>query len=850
LKHYVLLLLFLLGGCSARIPGFFGVLPFSSGQIPGALHFSNLATFATYTCQAITITASQTSGTPWIAPQNTVVSLSGLGQGNAYANQNDCKSGTNSTQQVFITAGNSQVTFYYRTSSAESLSLRASASYFESAEKTASSSLFRVLGQPSVNETYGRKKGLYGPQGIYSDGTRLFVSDTQNNRVLIWNTLPTSASVAPDVVLGQTNFYNNSINSGGISASSLNLPIGITGDGTRLFVCDTSNNRVLIWNTIPTTNGKAADLVIGQPGFTSNSPGTNADNLNGPSSISVDSNQIYIADSGNNRVLKWNTLPNSNGQSANIALGQPDLISDTANNGGISETTLSVPSGVSVNGNKIFIADSGNNRVLFWNTTAVSTQSPADGVLGQTDFISSNSNAGGVTSDSSLYNPSSLFFDGTRVYVNDYLNYRIIVWDNLVSSSTATFVIGQSDFVQNGLNAASASTPSGSGAVWSDGQKIYLADSYNNRILIWNAIPTTNGSSANNVLGQIDFGSNATTYPEFSSLSISTISHAYSDGTRLFAVDRSNRRVLIWNTLPTSDSQTPDVVLGQVDFTSMAAGVTSASLGIPISVYSDGTKLFICDSLFNRVLIWNTIPTTNNQSADVVLGQSLFTTNTSNLGGLSSSSLSSPSYVIGDGQRLYVSDSGNNRILIWNSYPTTNKQAADVVLGQSLFTTGVTNNGGISASSLSSPQGLFIEGTRLYAADMGNHRVLIWNTIPTSNFQAANLVLGQPNFTSNGVGVTSSTLGNPRGVHGDGMHLFVSDTSYNRVLVWNSPPTSNQQAADSVVGQINFTSSTANSGGLSATSLDSPYYLFGDGARILISDYNNGRLLVVPIPGI
>jgi hypothetical protein len=133
---------------------------------------------------------------------------------------------------------------------------------------------------------------------------------------------------------------------------------------------------------------------------------------------------------------------------------------------------------------------------------------------------------------------------------------------------------------------------------------------------------------------------------------------------------------------------------------------------------------------------------------------------------------------------------------------------------------------------------------------MGNHRVLIWNTIPTSNFQAANLVLGQPNFTSNGVGVTSSTLGNPRGVHGDGMHLFVSDTSYNRVLVWNSPPTSNQQAADSVVGQINFTSSTANSGGLSATSLDSPYYLFGDGARILISDYNNGRLLVVPIPGI
>ena len=35
-------------------------------------------------------------------------------------------------------------------------------------------------------------------------GTKLAVSDTNNNRVLIWNSLPTSTNQAPDVVIGHT----------------------------------------------------------------------------------------------------------------------------------------------------------------------------------------------------------------------------------------------------------------------------------------------------------------------------------------------------------------------------------------------------------------------------------------------------------------------------------------------------------------------------------------------------------------------------------------------------------------------------------------------------------------------
>ena len=45
---------------------------------------------------------------------------------------------------------------------------------------------------------------------------------------------------------------------------------------SMIAVADTDNNRVLIWSTIPTSNGVPADVVVGQPDFTHNSiPGGN-----------------------------------------------------------------------------------------------------------------------------------------------------------------------------------------------------------------------------------------------------------------------------------------------------------------------------------------------------------------------------------------------------------------------------------------------------------------------------------------------------------------------------------------------------------------------------------------------
>ena len=99
---------------------------------------------------------------------------------------------------------------------------------------------------------------------------------------------------------------------------------------------------------------------------------------------------------------------------------------------------------------------------------------------------------------------------------------------------------------------------------------------------------------------------------------------------------------------------------------------------------------------------------------------------------------------------LFVSDTGRNRVFIWNSIPTSEYQEPDVVLGQlEIEDTGRNSGGEVTASTLQYPSGIWSDGKILVVADAWNHRVLIWHSIPTENGQPADVVLGQPDFESN-----------------------------------------------------------------------------------------------------
>ncbi|HBY59687.1 MAG TPA: hypothetical protein DEH78_07675, partial [Solibacterales bacterium] len=216
----------------------------------------------------------------------------------------------------------------------------------------------------------------------------------------------------------------------------------------------------------------------------------------------------------------------------------------------------------------------------------------------------------------------------------------------------------------------------------------------------------TTGQAARVVIGQPNF--TAQKPGASSSLLGGAGGVAYANGVLVVAdsnrvgASPSNERVLVFRSianqipapdasLPVSEARCPicvgaaDVVLGQVDFDKAEARARAANtVRQPSAVATDGRRLAVADTNNNRVLIWNNLPTRNDQPADLVLGQSSMTTGTA---GTSNTALKGPQGVWIQGDRFFVADTQNHRVMIWNRFPSANNAAADVVLGFSDFNT-------------------------------------------------------------------------------------------------------------------------------------------------------------------
>lgn len=726
-------------------------------------------------------------------------------------------------------------------------------------------SLFdQVFGQADLRSDNSEASGLYNPFRPVSAAGKLILVDQYNQRVLIWNSPPASASVPPDVVLGQPNLYASEVPASA-TASTLNSPNGVCSDGTKLAVSDTNNNRVLIWNTIPTASFTPADVVLGQADFTSvaaNRGGTvSAVTLRGPRGIHCSGSRLWVADASNNRVLFWNSIPTVSGTAASGVLGQPDLVSATANNGGRGASTMSGPESVAEVSGNLAVVDRLNHRVLLWNTATPSSLAPATSVLGQSSLTAGTMNSGGISAYS-LAHPIDVAAVGTGLYVSDSYNHRVLGWNTVpaVWTTPADVILGQSANNQGtanngGRSAQTLNSPSGVGT---DGTRLFVADTYNSRLLIFNAIPAPGmGIAADRVWGQSSFAGGSVGNGQDPAASLSRPLLLSDDGQNAWVADSRHCRVLRFRLPATPFSGAgPDLALGQPDLSSTNCAATANNFGDPNpgnnavgvgQVASNNSKLYAAATNQNRILIWNTMPATSGAAPDAVLGQASMTAVTSNSGGVSADSLNRPFSVIIVGSKLIVADSNNHRVLIWNSLPTA-RTPADVVLGQPASTANTANNGGVSASSMSNPRCVFSDGTRLFVCDMSNHRILVWNTIPASTV-AADHVIGQPDFTSNQknagqASIHAAGLSSPQGLAYNGKKLFVADTGNHRVLVWNAYPATPGQPANAVYGQADLTQGTANPDGVTAGSLESPIGLLLQGADLWVSDFANNRLLL------
>lgn len=336
---------------------------------------------------------------------------------------------------------------------------------------------------------------LLAPRGVFLASGKLFVADTAQNRLFIWNHLPSEEFRKPDLVLGQNLKSDTGRNANSeVTASSLFYPSGIWSDGQKLIVADAWNHRVLIWHELPKEDGQPADVVVGQPDFSSNQPNVkgisnppDAASLNWPYGVFSDGKHLWVADTGNRRVLFFEEIPRENHQPADRVIGKPDFSErDYDHLDAIWPYSVKIsPSGA------MAITDTQYYRVLLWQDWRTAENNKADAIIGQADFESNGQNQFNWFPGANTLNwcyDTCFYKDG--LWVSDSGNSRILWFEQLPDQNNcpANGLLGQDNFNTGSENKNTIWTTEGS-LYWPfqlsvEDNILVAADTGNHRIVI------------------------------------------------------------------------------------------------------------------------------------------------------------------------------------------------------------------------------------------------------------------------------------------------------------------------------------------------------------------------------
>lgn len=385
---------------------------------------------------------------------------------------------------------------------------------------------WRVLGAeslmsialPSAQPT---RSQLYAPRGVLLDtgpdgATRLVAADTGNHRLLVWPRLPAADGADSAVVVGQPDATSEGAQAGGRGPErGLHLPTGLARAGDLLLVADGWNHRVLGFDATLAADDPQPVWVLGQDGFgeVEANRGGEPDGASfyWPFGVLWQDGWLWVADTGNRRVLAWHGLPGLDGtpsdRPADLVLGQPSVHERGENRDGpVGPDTFRWPHQLVVTGGVLWVADAGNHRVLGWHLP-VDGDRPADLVLGQPGFTTARELPHVPQGPDCLRFPYGLAATGRGLVVGDTANNRILEWSPApgpatdgvaVAGSPAQAVLGQDSFAGAGENRWLSLTPDS--LCWPYGLAtceepaaggraaralLAVADSGNNRVTVW-----------------------------------------------------------------------------------------------------------------------------------------------------------------------------------------------------------------------------------------------------------------------------------------------------------------------------------------------------------------------------
>ncbi len=454
------------------------------------------------------------------------------------------------------------------------------------------------------------------PSGMVMDGNgRLWVSTTTG---VVWFDRAASKpdSAPPDGILGAPDLSSAYSNDDFRSMHSSSIALGEDG---RLWFADYIKDRVLRFdNAAAKPSGAFADGVLGRAGLTDITPAPAPTAMQGqPLDVTVDptSGKVFVVDTTHRRVLRFASLASlRSGADAEGVLGQPDFGS-VGREGNSPNTGLYYPSAAVVDASgRLWVAEGGYHRVLrFDNAASKPNGAPADGVLGQPDFNGTSA----ATTAAGMNHPGGLAADSEgRLWVYDANNNRVLRFDNAAAKpngAPADGVLGQPDFSSSAA-ATSAQGMRSEGSMWgyhaglavdADG-RLWAADAGNNRVLRFdNAAAKPNGAPADRVLGQRDFTSATVTATAQSMWKPSGV--AVDTSGRVWVADRLNNRVLGFEAAAAKpNGAAADVVLGQTSFNAFRPTTNRQGLRGPSSIAVDSSgKLWVADTGNNRVLLFD-----------------------------------------------------------------------------------------------------------------------------------------------------------------------------------------------------------------------------------------------------
>ena len=301
----------------------------------------------------------------------------------------------------------------------------------------------------NITKNGSGNRTIIGEMEIFDDGYRVFVADRGNDRIQEFNS---------------SGSYLNQWGSYGSANGDFDTPGSVAVDSSgNVYVADTGNHRVQKFDssgTYLTKSGKTDTPFYGS---------ANGE-FNSPSGIALDtSGNIYVADTGNNRIQKLSSI---------------GAYLEKSGSSGPGNGQFSSPSGVAVDSSgNIYVTDGGSNdRIQKFNSSLTYvTQWGTDGT-GNGQF----KDPGGVAVDSS-----------GNVFVADTVNHRVqkFILRTAFDSNWGSFGTSNGQF----------KSPSGV-AVGPSGY-IYVADTGNHKIQKFSSGGTHQNTWGSQGTGNVQFES-------------------------------------------------------------------------------------------------------------------------------------------------------------------------------------------------------------------------------------------------------------------------------------------------------------------------------------------------------